>query len=102
MNSVSMKEANCPSFIAAPFIWPSAPTIRIAVSRWSCSMCSWPDSSSRATLAARVPGVVYTGGEDARPFQVSERDLRTILISGQALFDLEIGEQSAVPVVIKE
>ena len=35
-----MKEANWPSFIAAPFIWPSAPTIFIAVSRWRCSSCS--------------------------------------------------------------
>jgi large subunit ribosomal protein L25 len=58
--------------------------------------------SRRLRRSGQVPGVVYTGGEDARPFQVSERDLRTILISGQALFDLEIGEQSAVPVVIKE
>jgi large subunit ribosomal protein L25 len=49
-----------------------------------------------------VPGVVYTGGEDARPFQVGERDLRTILIAGQALFDLEIDGSKAVPVVIKE
>ena len=32
-----MKEASWPSFIAAPFIWPSAPTIFIAVSRWRCS-----------------------------------------------------------------
>ena len=49
-----------------------------------------------------MPGVVYTGGEDARPFQVGERDLRTILIAGQALFDLEIDGSKAVPVVIKE
>jgi large subunit ribosomal protein L25 len=58
--------------------------------------------SRRLRRSGQVPGVVYTGGEDARPFQVSDRDLRTILISGQALFDLEIEGQSAVPVVIKE
>jgi hypothetical protein len=55
MNSVSMKEANCPSFIAAPFIWPSAATIFIAVSRWRCSRCSRLSSSERPTLAAFVP-----------------------------------------------
>ena len=55
MNSVSMKEANCPSFIAAPFIWPSAPTIFIAVSRWRCSSFSLLPSSERPTLAALVP-----------------------------------------------
>jgi large subunit ribosomal protein L25 len=50
-----------------------------------------------------VPGVVYSGGEEARPFQVGERDLRAILLSGHALFDLEIdGGGKAVPVVIKE
>ena len=50
-----MKEANWPSFIAAPFIWPSAPTIFSAVSRWRCSSFSLPPSSERATLVALVP-----------------------------------------------
>ena len=58
--------------------------------------------SRRLRRGGQVPGVVYTGGEEARPFQVSERDLRTILISGHALFDLEIDGSRAVPVVIKE
>jgi hypothetical protein len=55
MNSVSMKEANCPSFIAAPFICPSAPTIFIAVSMWRCSRRSLLPSSERPTLVALVP-----------------------------------------------
>jgi hypothetical protein len=55
MNSVSMKEANWPSFIAAPFICPRAPTIFIAVSRWRCSSRSRLASSPLATFAARVP-----------------------------------------------
>jgi large subunit ribosomal protein L25 len=59
-------------------------------------------TSRRLRRTGQVPGVVYTGGEDARPFQVGERDLRTILIAGQALFDLEIDGSKAVPVVIKE
>lgn len=49
-----------------------------------------------------VPGVVYAGGEEARPFQVVERDLRTLLAAGQALFDLEVEGSKAVPVVVKE
>jgi large subunit ribosomal protein L25 len=61
---------------------------------------------SRATRRLRrdglVPGVVYGQGGDARPFQVSARELRTILVSGQNLFDLELDGSKAVPVVIKE
>ena len=49
-----------------------------------------------------VPGVVYAGGKDAKPFQVSERDIRGVLSEGAALFDLEIEGSKAVPVVIKE
>jgi large subunit ribosomal protein L25 len=49
-----------------------------------------------------VPGVVYAGGEEARSFQVVERDLRTLLAAGQALFDLEVEGSKAVPVVVKE
>ena len=49
-----------------------------------------------------MPGVVYSGGDEAVPFQVSERDLRAIVHEGAALFDLEIEGSKAVPVVIKE
>lgn len=49
-----------------------------------------------------VPGVVYSGGSEATPFEVSERDVRGILSEGAALFDLEIDGGKAVPVVIKE
>jgi large subunit ribosomal protein L25 len=49
-----------------------------------------------------VPGVVYSGGSEATPFQVSERDIRGILSEGAALFDLEVEGSKAVPVVIKE
>jgi large subunit ribosomal protein L25 len=47
-------------------------------------------------------GVVYAGGEDAKSFQVSERDLRSVMQEGAALFDLEIDGSKAVPVVIKD
>ncbi|MDX6589130.1 MAG: large subunit ribosomal protein [Solirubrobacterales bacterium] len=49
-----------------------------------------------------MPGVVYSGGSDAKPFQVSERDVRNIVNEGAALFDLEIDGSKAVPVVIKD
>jgi len=49
-----------------------------------------------------VPGVVYAGGEDAQHFQAVERELRTLLAGGQALFDLELEGSKAVPVVVKE
>lgn len=49
-----------------------------------------------------VPGVVYAGGEEARHFQAVEREVRTLLAGGQALFDLELDGSKAVPVVVKE
>jgi large subunit ribosomal protein L25 len=61
---------------------------------------------SRATRRLRregfVPGVVYGQGGEARPFQVPARELRTVLLEGQALLDLELDGSKAVPVVIKE
>jgi large subunit ribosomal protein L25 len=64
------------------------------------------DFGSRASRRLRgqglVPGVVYTGGKEARAFQVAERDLRVIMHEGAALFDLQIEGGKAVPVVIKE
>lgn len=61
---------------------------------------------TRATRRLRrqglIPGVVYGHGGEARPFQVSERDLRALLGEGQTLLDLEVGDSKAVPVVIKE
>jgi hypothetical protein len=52
---VSTKEASWPSFIAAPFISPSAETSFIAVSRWRFSSFSAAPSFERATPAALVP-----------------------------------------------
>jgi large subunit ribosomal protein L25 len=64
------------------------------------------DFGSRSARRLRgeklVPGVVYAGGEDARHFQAVERDVRTVLSGGQALFDLEVEGSKAVPVVVKE
>jgi len=59
-------------------------------------------SSRRMRRDGVVPGVVYSGGSEATPFQVVERDVRSVLSEGAALFDLEIEGSKAVPVVIKE
>jgi large subunit ribosomal protein L25 len=59
-------------------------------------------SARRLRGGKLVPGVVYAGGEEARPFQAVERDVRTVLAGGQALFDLELEGSKAVPVVVKE
>jgi len=78
----------------------------MASSRSTLKAASRADFGSRSTRRMRregiVPGVVYSGGSEATPFQVSDRDLRSILIEGAALFDLEIEGSKAVPVVIKD
>jgi large subunit ribosomal protein L25 len=64
------------------------------------------DFGSRASRRLRgeglVPGVVYSGGSEATPFQVAERDVRTLIAEGAALFDLQVDGGKAVPVVVKE
>jgi large subunit ribosomal protein L25 len=59
-------------------------------------------SARRLRRGGLVPGVVYSGGSEARPFQAPERELRAVLSGGQALFDLEVDGGKAVPVVVKE
>jgi len=59
-------------------------------------------TSRRLRREGLVPGVVYSGGAEARPFQVAERDVRSVLAEGAALFDLEIEGAKTVPVVVKE
>ncbi len=59
-------------------------------------------TSRRLRRSGMVPGVVYGGGEEARAFQVAERDVRNVLVHGGALIEMEIEGSSAVPVVIKE
>jgi large subunit ribosomal protein L25 len=59
-------------------------------------------TSRRLRREGLVPGVVYSGGSEARAFQVAEHDVRSVLAEGAALFDLEIEGGKAVPVVVKE
>jgi large subunit ribosomal protein L25 len=78
----------------------------MAASRSTLKVAPRADFGSRASRRLRrdglVPGVVYSGGAEAKPFQVAERDVRSILHEGAALFDLQIEGGKAVPVVIKE
>lgn len=59
-------------------------------------------TARRLRRDGQVPGVVYTSGEDARPFQADAHDITLFLAEGHALFDLEIEGSGAVPVVVKE
>jgi large subunit ribosomal protein L25 len=64
------------------------------------------DFGSRTTRRLRrsgfVPGIVYGGGREARPFQVPERDLRAVLVHGGALIDVVFDGGKPTPVVVKE
>jgi large subunit ribosomal protein L25 len=57
--------------------------------------------SRRKRREGLVLGVVYGGGSEARAFEVPERELRRVLQTGAALFDLEF-DGSSTPVVVKD
>ena len=59
-------------------------------------------TSRRLRREGMVPGVVYSGGSEARAFQVSERDARNALAASGALLDLEFEGGGSEPVVVKE
>jgi large subunit ribosomal protein L25 len=67
-----------------------------------------PERGTRATKRLRregfVPGVVYggQGREDAVSFKVNSRVLRTVLIDGSALIDLQVNGGKALPVIVKD
>jgi large subunit ribosomal protein L25 len=58
-------------------------------------------TSRRLRREGLVPGVVYGGGADARPFQVGEREAHNLLAKAGALIDVELAGK-ATPVVVKE
>src|SRR5215210_848963 len=58
-------------------------------------------STRRLRRHGLVPGVVYGGGKEARPFQIPERDIRDALRHGGALMDVQL-DGGSLPVVIKE
>ncbi len=53
--------------------------------------------SRRLRRQGLVPGVVYGGGSEARPFQVGEREVRNVLVHGGALIDVEIDGSTRRP-----
>jgi large subunit ribosomal protein L25 len=59
-------------------------------------------TSRRMRREGLVPGVVYSGGSEATHFQVSEREVRSVIAEGAALFDLSVDGGKARPVVVKE
>ncbi len=74
---MSRKDITCPSFIAAPFIVPSAATICLAVSSWRLAIASSEASSPRVTLAARVPNC-FTASPAASDATVAVRRTREV------------------------
>jgi len=78
----------------------------MASDRATLTVSDRTEFGSRTTRRLRrtglVPGVVYGGGKDARPFQVPERDARTVLLHGGALIDVQFDGSGTTPVVVKE
>jgi large subunit ribosomal protein L25 len=78
----------------------------MADARTTLNVAPRADFGSRSARRMRreglVPGVVYAGGAEATAFQVSERDVRSVIHEGAALFDLSIDGGKARPVVVKE
>ena len=78
----------------------------MATSRPSFKVAERTEFGSRTSRRLRrdglVPGIVYTAGETARPFQADAHDLALFINEGHALFDLEIAGETKVPVVVKE
>ncbi|HTR74902.1 MAG TPA: 50S ribosomal protein L25 [Solirubrobacterales bacterium] len=78
----------------------------MADARTTLNVAPRADFGSRSARRMRreglVPGVVYSGGAEATAFQVSERDVRSVIAEGAALFDISVDGGKARPVVIKE
>ena len=65
------------------------------------------ERGSRETRRLRrsglVPGVLYGASHpDSGSFKVGARDLRILLNKGTALFDVAIGSEKSVPVILKD
>jgi large subunit ribosomal protein L25 len=54
----------------------------------------------RLRRAGQIPGVLYGLGQDPAPVSVAPADLRQVLISGSALFDVDL-DGTKLPVLIK-
>jgi len=57
----------------------------------------------RLRRAGFVPGVLYGASHpDPVSFKVGARELRRLLVDGSALFDVKIGADKSVPVILKD
>jgi large subunit ribosomal protein L25 len=57
----------------------------------------------RLRRSGLVPGVLYGGGNgDSVSFKVDARELRHLLVSGVALFDVKVGNGKSRPVIVKD
>ena len=78
----------------------------MASDRATLTVTERTDFGSRTSRRLRrdgfVPGVVYSGGSEARAFQVGERDARNALATSGALLDLQFEGGKTEPVVVKE
>jgi large subunit ribosomal protein L25 len=85
------------------FLYPHPP---MASDRATLSVADRTEFGSRTSRRLRraglVPGVIYGGGSEARPFQVPEREVRNVLTHGGALIDVRLDGGSPTPVVVKE
>ena len=92
-----------PSFIAAPFIVPSAATICSAVSSWRLASAFSRPASPRATFVARVPICLAACVAASRP-TFDERLRRDVgmasflATTSVAAFDLRAGDDVVAPV----
>ena len=72
----------------------------------SLPVASRPVEGSRATRRLRrrglVPGVVYGGTGEPRPFEVEAKLLRNTLAHAGAVIDLDIDGSGAEPVIVKD
>jgi len=59
-------------------------------------------TSRRLRRSGLVPGVLYGGRKEAKPFQVPEREARAVLMHGGALIDVVFDGSAPTPVVVKE
>jgi hypothetical protein len=80
----SRNDMTWPSFMAAPFIVPSAATICSAVSTWRRASAACARSSSRVRFAARVPSWRAACSAARRP-TVAERRRREVGIGSLAI-----------------
>ncbi len=78
----------------------------MASTRETLKVAERSDFGSRTARRLRrdglLLGVVYSGGNEARAFQVSEREARVVIDRGGALLDVEFDGGTSVPVVVKD